>query len=855
MLQTCVYLVLAWLLSLSSALAAEPENYTPLEIVNPGVLVLEADPRLDVGAESTIEMWVDAAANQDPSNKGANGKELCILQAGEAGNLSYRISIQPNGAGIVLYRGDMANGLSVSLPVIGQGPVHLAFVTAGSGAVVIANGSAGGSDSLGVPSSISTFQHLPPLPSGRRLHFGCDGTVPAAKVWVRSVRIWDCALSPDELNWTKDFSGFPEGRPELTAHLSAYSVFTDQRREMRFTAPPIRFLEYTTGSGVPFFLRRPATQQLAAIYVPFVPRTGGVSGFRDLKLEFDRTTRSLALVGDDKVAHTMPTIVRMLPSPTNWLRAAALRNSLEPLQKQRTDQRSLALYTKAFVNERLTARNALLGFSDDSNGVARVEGHSTLRFWIDRGDRFRRLTGVTDGSLITSLRFESTGSEVSGSTGELVESNIAKGDQTFSLVLPVGAQFEGLAGTTRNGQITGLALAYSYPETMDDSELPLELTRSLWLDRDAPPPVREPDSEPAYPGGPRAIRGNFSDQQGYRVLYDRAKKTITIVAAKPNQKVAAEAFVFGHTGGNRWSNNNAQRQRELYLLPGGKIHWIGADGPYSRTLIPSPDYEEPTEEKLPWGATFSLEQCPSMVEANFKGYLPSAMRARDLQATTGTGKLLFAMPADNSRDYVTTGSHIIVPYGLHFRRDSRGFEQDSTFVYQTAVDRQFGWNISLGASVGIPAVFSFSEDAEYQTSQEGMASSSSSSTMTRSVATHYSLVLDLAKMKLSPEFEERIFEMRDRFLVNLPRDWKALFRAYGTHYPYAVTYGGMAWLESWTEKMDVNSKTSEEVKASAEAQGTFEELFQVGGKAGGGYKKEASSGGGTESVVTHWCPN
>ncbi|MBY0503696.1 MAG: hypothetical protein K2X03_07295 [Bryobacteraceae bacterium] len=831
------------------------ERYTPLEILNPATLVLAADPRLEPGAEGTLEMWIDAAATQDAANKGAAGKELCILQAGEGDSLNYRVAIRPNGSGLVLYRGSSSSGVSVSMPVLGAGAIHLAFVTAGSGTAVIVNGSAGGSDALGVPTSITQFQYLPPIPQGRRLHFGCDGSGPTAHVWLRSVRLWSRALSQDELNWAKTSSGFPDGRPEISAHLAAYSVFTDQRTEMRFTTPEIRFMEFSAVPGEPFFLRRPPTQQLAAIYVPKAPTASGPSGFRDLKLEFDQASRSLGLTGDPKGSYTLPTVARIQRPATNWLRAAFLRDLLEPLERRRDDTRSLELYTKALVQERRASRSELLGFSDDQDGVATVAGHSTLRLWITRGDRFRRVTGVSNGQFITSLRFESTEGATAGNNGELIESNILKGNQTFSLPLPAGAQFEGFAGTTSNGQLTSLALAYSYPEGTPGDLLTPESTRGLWVDRDDKPPTRLPDTEPAYPGGPRAIRGNYSDQRGYRVQYDKPRDLITITTVEPNKKVAAQTFLFRHTTGERFSNNNAQRQRELWVLPDGKLYWLGADSLTERTLIPSPEYEQPTQDKLPWGATFSLEQRPPMVEANFKGYNPFFMRARDFQATTGADKMLFAMPAEESRDYTTTGSHIIVPYGLHFRRDSRGFEQDSTFVYKTADERQFGWNINLGASVGIPEVFSFSEDGEYQTSQEGMASSSSSTTMTRSVATHYALVLDVAKMKLAPEFEERVFAMRDRYLMNLPRDWKSLFLAFGTHYPYAVTYGGMAWLESWTEKMDVNSKTSEEAKISAEAKGTFEGLFQVGGKAGGGFKRSSSTGGGTESTVTAFGTN
>ncbi len=854
-----VWVLIALYVLAPYSLFAQDEQYRSFEVSSADTFVLTADPRLELGPEGTIELWVSASAEQPTENAGAQGKELCILQSGDHDSgIGFRIAILPNGAGIAIYRDDMSSGVSSSFPILGKGEIHVAFVTAGTGTVILVNGSAGGSDSLGVPSDIGTFQYLLPVPSGRSLHFGCDGSHPTAHVWLRTVRLWNRALSQDELKWASTFSGYPDGRPEVTQHLAAYSLFTDQRTEVRFTSPRIQFTDFAGSDGDPFFLRRPPTQQLAAIYVPNV-LSGTTHRLADMQLEFDDTTRRLELTGDATHAHTMPTVVAAKPTSVNWISAAFLRDLLEPQETRRDDPRTLAMYQAAFKTARTTARHRLLGFSDDQNGVAFPDKHTTLRFSINLGDRFRRLTGLSDGAYITRLRIDSTEAGGNLRSGPAVlQGPVTVGTVTssFSLVLPPGAQFEGLAGRTKEGHLSALALAYSYPDGSDSGPISADSLRSLWIDRDDKQPTRDTDTTPDATGAPRLLRGDYSNQRGYRIQIDPLKDNMTITVTEPSTStVAPETFTFGHpAGSNRWVVNNAQGQREL-IVGKDTIHWIGADSLYERTLIPAPPYEAPGPDKLPWGATFSLGHRPPLVEANFKGYFPYAMRARDFQATTGVDKMVFAMPAETSLGYSTTGSQIIVPHGLYFRLDNKGVEQNNTFVYKTTEDRQFGWNVNLGAKVGIPGIFSFSEDFDYQTSQEQMSASESASTLTRSIGTHYALVMDLARMKLDPEFEERIFEMRDRYLINLPRDWKAFFMTFGTHYPYAVTYGGVAWMESYTDKMDINTKNSEAMNVKVAAEGTFEKIFNIGVKLGGGYNATTSEDGGTESTVTIFGTN
>jgi len=93
--------------------------------------------------------------------------------------------------------------------------------------------------------------------------------------------------------------------------------------------------------------------------------------------------------------------------------------------------------------------------------------------------------------------------------------------------------------------------------------------------------------------------------------------------------------------------------------------------------------------------------------------------------------------------------------------------------------------------------------------------------------TRYALVLNKGRMPLSLEFASRVLSLRDRLLAFgelQPEDLNAFIGAFGTHYPYAVTYGGMALLEKeFTETelesiMENGSTLSENLNLSAVAQ-------------------------------------
>ena len=126
-------------------------------------------------------------------------------------------------------------------------------------------------------------------------------------------------------------------------------------------------------------------------------------------------------------------------------------------------------------------------------------------------------------------------------------------------------------------------------------------------------------------------------------------------------------------GGHPVRNGRIRDDGDTLWFGEDQIRWGRGSRIDSEAIVlvrPSP-YPTADDDKLTWGATFSLEHRPNAVLANFKGYDPSKMFAQDFQATTGADELLFKMPDDASTDYTATDSRLIVPHGLYSTSTAR----------------------------------------------------------------------------------------------------------------------------------------------------------------------------------------
>lgn len=826
-------------------------------------MTFPADPRLHPGAVGTVETLLAVDFSR------AQGQEpLCVMQHGtEETGINWRISYLPARGGFSFDRGDGGEAIEFGGGLRSREYVHLAFVTTGRTSHIVVDGVLmGGRDQFGAPQDTEPFAYLPPRPEGRPLLLGCGAGAARAPAYIAALRIWSRAIDRDTLQRTRAHLAFPADADVREEDVSAYAVLTDRRLEMRYPESKIAFTDLAGAPrGTPFFLARPPGRSLAAVYAarprnfagsPPGSRLAGAParGVSGLLLEYGHPERMFEMATQG--VPEMPQFVGLTPRPLPDLAQASYLSDVVASLLQRGLEFEAAELREPLVEAQRAARREWLGLFDQE-GVQTVavddQGREVLdvmRLSAVHSDSLVRIAGLHDGRSVTMLRLQSARGTDERFDGERF------GHEVFTRQIPLGAVFEGIAGTHVDGEVTSIALAYSMPAHPDVGTLPWQAADGIWVDRDVRAPARVVDApgsgDDSPLGSARLISGNYENQQAYRIQYDAATRQIVLYVTRPEETHDPNDLLnrdgihrFQYAEGRLWPH--VSLQGAYLIVEDDRLHWFGADRVYERTLVRPAPYPEPHAQQLPWGATFSLAQRPPSIEANFRSYHPYRMRARDYEATTGTDKFVFRLPDEASQDYTTTGAHVIVPNGMLFRRDVKGSEQQDSHSMETAEQRHTQWSIGLGVNVGVPLLFSFAEDVNYTQGQELMRRTNESLSLTRTIATNYAFVMDLARVKLHPEFEARIYEMRDLLLTDRPRDWRAFFNVWGTHYPYAVTYGGMAWMEAGSDALAVNETNNSEIGGSVSASGTFEEIFQIGGKVNGSYAHSTSQGGGSES--------
>lgn len=850
-------------LSLSSASADAQLKYSPFTVEKPRALVFDADPRFQPADNGTIEMWLAVSSVQPVAGLPKEGaRRLCLLEHGSGETLDWRLSLDIADGGNVLVFGRPGAG-EAQLPIqkMGEGFHHLAFVTAAGRTSILLDGA----QQEAAPGHATVyFGYAPGLPKGRPLYFGCaEG--PTGKAWISTLRIWDGVVLPQDAHKLMKQAGPPTVRAGLQSLLLAFSMFTDAGKDMRLAQPEIR-LTNAVGAPAdrPFFYRRPQGKDLRGVYFSELADNGLAQPW----VEFDRPERAFALADGANIWDvSMPTV---LPRHATHEKAyaAALDEANESLWRDVLPGTAqvpppASLHAR-FVGERAEFMRTAFGdfdadfFTKEGRFATDVVGGATpLKIWgrtisLAAGRSFRAIGGAFwsgKGPCCVILRDQRDWSLVLGRDQGLYRLR----DYAMA-TLPFESRLEGVYGTTNaQGRLMSIGLAYSY-QPRDAMSVFDRLSAGVWVDRDQGAPVRI--QGPWSRSELAAFQSVYTDQSVYKFVRSATKEMLELY----DRGDLIATFMMGPDGALTSVAGKSERYpgtlQSLVLSRSG-ARWTVANektGELRRYELARPTPLAPASpDKLPWGATFSLDHRPNAVIANFMGYNPSKMRARDYQATTGASRLIFAMPDDNSRDYRTTDSRVVVPHGLLFTLDSKGSERlDATMMDKTE-QRQQSWAAGLGGKIGIPMVASFQADASHQHAQEVINHRSISMIQNRAIVTHYAMVMDAGRIRLSDDFRKRIEEIRDLavlgLLTNNQKEGALLddfFATFGTHYAYAVSYGGMAWSETTSKTTDSKKSDSTVDKISGSANGLLDDALEIGVSANSEYSQGATDGSGSK---------
>lgn len=819
-----MFLMLRWANRLASSLivlvalsaaAYGAETYNPIRLTAASQIIFPADARLNLGQAGTIEFWLSATSDSDETQ--------CVMRMGEDDKLDFAILMHPKRESIYLQT--RSGTISGRFKFSDGAFHHVAFVTSGGATTVLIDGvkPTMPSDEPGVDIEMpdARMQFGQAGAEGQPLALGCDEPRPF-EGWLYSLRFWDKALTADELASVRPFYGLPvpgsfDNLQQLNSeNLVAYSTFSTERRSLHYREAAIlaetMSLKSNHNADVMLLRRSFLPDDFGLRRLTRIFWQNGPSGFRNLKFEFSRTG----------------SIPVLLPRPANW----------SPERQQRLLTLDKDFQRSTGVNdaeaERFTSEAYIL---QDAYNPNTAEGLRSLGItaWnvldLQEGEEIQSIAGVHDTGEITTLRFftnmRTFNSPLMGQS--------AGSSEIFHLKPAAFSKFEGLAtelSPDESGRLklTSISLLSSTQDIPDEIRPLVELTKGLWIEKDGCAPRlndemafqknhRHPTSQNTF------MHGLYTTPTVVKYLYDPVSRRLTqwtdrqLAFGKFKGDSGAcgaaqvGAMVLESADISRFSTDGANVLRSV--APGGRTARVvlAKNGTEIATQdggenVPGPFVRVESgiatnKDKIAWGGTFSLPHRPPNVRSNFTGYDITQLDPHNFLKSHGIKSPVFEYPDETSTDYETADNNLIIPHGLIYKNVSTGAEDARTIMTAGSAEYQRAWAVSLGLNLGFgvdgfdaaySANYSQSERVKNRDELELITS------ITRTNAVRYAMVADRSRIKLSSDFRQDVLALRDALLVGRDASMAGFIAKYGTHYPYAVTYGGMAFLETTYSK-------------------------------------------------------
>ena len=786
-----------------------PATHAPVAFDGSTVYDFGPDVGLYPGFVGTIELWFAVPGATPPPSPPrpapaappapASTADLIpvLAYSDGAGNIGYRVTVDANLSSIGI---DFGGARASAHCNFADGQFHhAAFLIRESQTAIVIDGV------LQPQPSNGGFGDA--LANGGILTIGGDGSRVASAGLLLTFRLWNRALSIADLSVTKAFYGLPQS-VSLLPSLLAYSNFTNEIIEVRYTRPAVTYSSLAGPLGGDPFIVPILGRQISKIYVKLTD----ADGLNDFRVEIQ--TAGVPEFLPSRAGRPGLTVT------TDRTVAQAEMDQIAQLQSQPPSPGSPSTITQLQQNlaSLLTQdRAAELGFDNDT--AAGQAGYQIFAF--NPAERLTAIGITHDGNTIRSIRFR-TDSRLSPVFQ--TPTNLTQGffrGRPFVISAPDGADCAAIIGRRNGNQVLSLGLGFSNPVLSDQDQLMRDLTGRRWLERQA--------SEPFLGTSGDAGR-TYVRPPVYCFQWNPAANSLTMFRDVEGN-VAFQTIPFRRTSGLQFVRTDKQDLSTLIAFEDG-FDIEGAEFLNQPTRFVSrnpPDLGG--QDKLEWAGTFTLDQHPTQIKANFLGYNTYLMNPRNL-ALTGVDKFLFKYPDDDATDYTVTDNQIIVPRGFLFRPENLGNEFESTKTVQNSSQHAETWAVSLGGEVGIPGIASFSLNGSYENEQQTICKNGNSRTIARTIETRYALVVDLAAVELSDEFTARVLGLRDALLAQgtlVAVD--DFLREFGSHYPYAVTYGGTAILEKEYTSSEVMQLTSKSISLDEHASGLFD-IISVGGSVG-----------------------
>ena len=762
--------------------------YDSLDLENDGPLTFFPDPRLLLEKEASIEIgfYIDQSEiertipwwKRCAIMKNDTFGQKCLLAIADEDTTRVAIMLNQSLTRIGFYDG--SEFASVPFNFRRKGFFHVVFSTKGQQTQVFINQKLEATLDIGYNKSRAL------LP----LHIGTsDGLIHRFRGSIWTLRLWDKALSSEEVKNKTLYSPADEVEDDLKDHVIGYGYFTQRTKTFYYS-------EYTFDSSPLFGL--PGYEVKGQLF----PENGRLTG---IMLDQGETNiRDLVFLYESKEGDQM---VSQPFAPT---------------------------------------------------GVRPEEETHLLSVQFAREEKFVGIAGTYDTSGFVSIRIITD-----KGVKPLLPDEDAVGPYDFLYELLPGESLKGYLAEIRDDTLVGLSL-YTGPDPEPEEAYSVGLFFNAQENNPVKADSKVREHHPQYQD-PRDnllhTHGNYTSCPIYDVFFDPGDLSYSFIGEtflddKTFRTQVSDTITFEFEREDYWRSRNMRLEKiDPYTFNITSLTGTNELNPgiYTESSI---DYSnEDSKDKITWGGTFAFEQRPPLLIYNFKGYNIARMDYKNYQLNTGAAKSVFQYPDENSLDYYFGNSGKILPHGLLFKNDRDAFDKARTQVISSMAEHQRAWNMNLGISIGIPDAASFGFNASFRQSTDRMRSSQKTHAVSVGQEILYAVVVDKTNIYLDDDFVAMIELLRKKYLATgdpiidtrgasrLADYYNILFETFGTHYPYAVSYGGCAIQDITLSKRDQQITKEEGTEISANASATMEEASGSISAGGGNSSKDVDGDG------------
>ncbi|MEP1930387.1 MAG: OmpA family protein [Roseibium sp.] len=699
-------------------------------------------PAIPLEQFGTIEFWV--MPTQGPNNL-SEGDDPVLLAINAVAGTKLTIQMSADQDELIVWNGEGQDGLA-SVPYAFEDGVsrHIALATLNGRSSLYIDGKHRGTFDVGYGPGSAFIVNVGALNSQNELAF--EGQIGGLRLWRR-------ALGPEVISDLPTTSGDPTPASPLYDDLLAYLADGDRYLSQLVPAIVLETEAWTLFGSQSVSIQNKSNYAASAVFS---------------QSPEDRAKSDLASHDPELRSDHIDLLKRYVKDPGRVFTS----HPLFTIQQRGADHEDLLLFPvpPSFGNEALLQIPVLRSSTLQGKTIAPARARlSRLSFVQDQtGIKGVRVDYHDAGLGRSRLDFE--GATVGGVSQASPEQLLAENDQ-----------ITGLSGFAEpeSGRIVSLTVHGTIGEIgrfgpVDPDGLELDAF-SQFL--------------PA--GTPLSGLRFVSDEQGYLIGvglvgdHDASRPTITVTL----EDGQAEHFL-------RVDRNRFQSIASHSILTGTQAPMLKIIAPdlievdgLPIDLVPVHPHPLPKGETSSFDNVFIVQAKAVNLQANYQGYDITEMDPIHL-TDNGTNRSVFALPDPTSNDYYDA-NRVFVPSGLLYVPEFTGQQHSKTHVITSMNEFQSAaaHNVSAEGSIG-PASFSRSEN--HQRTSQTLRQRNHTMTLGLSKAIFYDLVLDKARMRLDRQFVSRINRLKAR---GADADYDRFVATFGTHYPYAVIYGGMGVLQ------------------------------------------------------------